>query len=248
METQAPHSYERLTKGGYPMHLLKSILIVIMICLVATIAPAAEKQLTIEWQQAEDDLPDLARWELFMSLDPDLPFDQWALQGPVPYDGNPASWYDATFTITVPDGAETATWFKMTAIDTGGLTSAPSELQEGAPTVIDFKPPAAVVDLAAVYDNQPKTVTLTWSTDPDDTDIATQEVFKATAAGGPYTSIGQGSSPFVYQLQPSDSGKWIYFVVVLTDNDGNFSPNSNEAAVKLSMGIPFGLKVTVLAQ
>ena len=68
-----------------------------------------------------------------MSLDPDLPFDQWALQGDIDYDGNPASWYDATFTISVPDGAETSTWFKMTAIDTEGLSSDPSDYQGGRP-------------------------------------------------------------------------------------------------------------------
>jgi len=230
------------------MQKLKSIFVILLIVLVAGLAFAGDKQLTFEWQQAADDLPDLAKWQLFMSLDPDLPFDQWALQGDIVYTGTPADWYDAPFTITVPDGAETATYFKMTAIDTGGLSSDPSDLQEGAPTIIDFKPPAAVADLAAVFDNQAKTVTLTWSTDPADTDIASQEVFKASAAGGPYASIGQGSSPFVYQLAPSDSGKWIYFVVVLTDNDGNFSSNSNEVAVKLSMGVPFGLRVTVQAQ
>ena len=105
-----------------------------------------------------------------------------------------------------------------------------------------------MADLAGTYDNQAKAVTLTWSTDPADTDIATQKGFKASSAGGPYTEIGAGSSPFVYQLQPADSGKWIYFVVVLTDNDGNFSPNSNEVAIKLAMGVPFGLKVTVISE
>ena len=222
-----------------------------MICAILAypiLAQAGERQLVFEWQQDAGDLPDLARWELFMSLDPDLPFDQWASQGTVDYDGNPASWYNAPFTISFPDGAETSAWFKMTAIDTEGLASGPSDFQEGAPTVIDFKPPAAVADLAAVYDNQAKTVTLTWSTDPADTDIVKQEVFKASAAGGPYASIGTGSSPFVYQLAPADSGKWIYFVVVLTDNDGNFSANSNEVAVKLAMGVPFGLRVTIQAQ
>lgn len=223
-------------------------LIITIFFLAFSMAIAADRQLTFEWQQVSEDLPDLDRWELFMSLDPDLPFDQWALQGPVPYDGNPASWYDANFTITVPDGAETATWFKMTAVGHDGVSSLPSEFQEGAPLVIDFKAPAAVADLAATYDNQAKAVTLTWSTDPADTDIAAQTIYNAAASGGPYAEIGTGSSPFVYQLQPADSGKWIYFVVVLADNDGNFSPNSNEAAVKLAMGVPFGLKVNLTAE
>jgi hypothetical protein len=220
-------------------------LILTILFLSFGMATAGDKLLTFEWQQTAEDLPELDHWELYMALDDALPFDQWAKQGDIPYTGTPADWYDAGFTITVPDGAETATWFKMTAVDKEGLSSDPSEMQEGAPTILDFKPPAAVADLAGVFDNQAKTVTLTWSTDPADTDIAKQEVFSASASGGPYASIGIGASPFVYQLAPSDSGKWIYFVVVLTDNENNFSANSNEAAVKLSMGIPFGLRVTV---
>lgn len=212
------------------------------------VAHAADKAATFEWQQEATDLPDLDHWELYMSLDPNLPFDQWSKQGDIPYAGTPADWYDATFTITLPDGAETPAWFKMIAVDKAGNPSDPSDFQEGAPTVFDFKAPAAVADLAATYDAQSKTVSLTWSTDPADTDIAKQEVFKAQAAGGPYTSIGTGSGSFAYQIQPADSGKWIYFVVVLTDNDGNFSANSNEVAVKLVMGVPFGLRVTVQSQ
>lgn len=92
-------------------------LIISIIFLSFSLAIAGDKQLTFEWQQNEEDLPELAEWELFMSLDATLPFDQWVSQGKITYDGNPASWYDATFTITVPDGAETATYFKMTAID-----------------------------------------------------------------------------------------------------------------------------------
>lgn len=179
--------------------------IIIFLLFGAWVTYAGEKQLTFEWQQLAEDLPDLAKWELFMSLDEALPFDQWASQGEIVYDGNPASWYDATFSITVPDGAETATWFKMTAIDKEGLSSEPSELQEGAPTIIDFKPPAAVADLASSYNAQTKTVSLTWSTDPADTDIAKQEVFKASISGGPYESIGTGSGSFQYQVQDRKS-------------------------------------------
>jgi len=40
----------------------------------------------------------------------------------------------------------------------------------------------------------------------------------------------------------------LYFVVVLTDDDGNFSENSNELAIKLSMGVPFNVRVTVSSQ
>ena len=210
-------------------------------------AQAGDRQLTILYEQAEDDLPDLDHWELFKSLDSAQAWP-WEKVGDIPYDGNPNSEYNADFTITVPDGAETSLWFKMTAVDKAGNSSAASEEATPAPIVIDFKPPAAVTDLAGDYDNQPKTVTLTWSTDPADTDIATQTVFYSSTAGGPYTEAGSGTSPYIYQVPQGGSGKWIYFVVVLTDNDGNYSANSNEAAVRLSMGVPFNLKVTVTAQ
>lgn len=205
---------------------------------------AGEKQLTFLWEQAADDLPVLDHWELYQSEDA-LAAWPWTKTGDIPYAGTPGDTYDAIFSITVPDGQETSLYFKMTAVDTAGLTSDPSALGDPAPVVIDFKPPAAVADLVADYNNQSKTVTLTWSTDPADTDIATQTIFKASSPGGPYTEIGQGSSPFAYEVQPSGSGKWMYFVVVLVDNDGNFSANSNEVAVKLSMGVPFNLTVTV---
>lgn len=214
-------------------------------------AEAGEKELKIEWQQDQGDLSLLTGWELFSSQDPDLPFDQWFKQGDIPYDGNPASVYDATFTITAPDGAETPFWFKMTAVDTEGKATGPSAVQEEAPFIVDFKPPAAVTDLAGVYDNQAKTITLTWSTDPADTDIVAQKLYKSSTAGGPYTDIAPGmvqQSPYVYPVQPADSGKWLYFVVVLTDNDNNFSANSNEAAVKMAMGVPFGLRVNVTSE
>ena len=115
---------------------------------------AATKQVTFEWQQNAEDLAELDHWELFMSLDPNLPFDQWTKQGDIPYTGTPADWYDATFTITLPDGAETQTWFKMVAVSKAALASDPSEPQENAPTVFDFKAPAASTDLAAAFNSQ----------------------------------------------------------------------------------------------
>jgi hypothetical protein len=210
------------------------------------IALAGEKQLTLEWEQESSDLPenggDLDHWELFSTTNNTLPFDQWKKEGDIPYTGPPP--FDANFNITAPDGQETNFWFKMTAVDAAGNASQPSDVQEGAPTLIDFKPPLTPI-LSADYNSQNKTVTLTWNTDPD---ASRWDIFKSSTAGGPYTKIGSGTSPFAYQVKPSDSGKWLYFVVVAFDNSGNFSPNSNEVAVKLSMGVPFNLRVTVQAQ
>ena len=208
---------------------------------------AADKELTIAWEQQEEDLPDVDHWKLWSSMDGELPFDQWKDEGNIPYTGEGMP-LTADIVIAAPDGQETPFWFKMTAVDNEGLSSDPSEVQENAPTIIDFKAPVPAV-LSSSYDSKTKTVTLTWTTDAADTDIVSQKLYKSSTPGGPYTEIvGASQSPYDYAVQPSDSGKWLYFVVVLTDDDGNFSANSNEEAVKLSMGVPFNLKVTVTSK
>jgi len=219
------------------------ILLTVFFC--ATVALAADKNLFIAWEQDEVDLPSVDYWKLFSSTDELLPFDQWKDEGNIPYVvGMPLI---SPIVINAPDGQETNFWFKMTVVDKDGLSSDPSVMQENAPTLIDFKPPVPAV-LAGNYDNKTKTVTLTWPINPSDTDINSQKVYKATCSGCPYTEIGEAASPYSYIVQPSDSGKWLYFVVVLIDDDGNFSQNSNEVAVKLSMGVPFNVRVTVSAQ
>lgn len=225
--------------------------LILLFTLFTSVSFGAEKVLTFEWEQEASDLPenggDLDHWELFSTADSALPFDQWTKEGDVPYAGQTGLPYNADFTITAPDGQVTNFWFKMTAVDAAGNSSEPSDFQEGAPTPIDFKPPPAPV-LSADYNNQTKTVTLTWTQDDPDGDVASWKVYKSSTAGGPYAEVGDGTSPYSYVVQPSDSGKWLYFVVVAFDNEGNFSPNSNEVAVKLAMGVPFNLRVTVQAQ
>ena len=209
---------------------------------------AGDKQMTIAWEQEEADLPSVDYWKLFSSTDGSLAFDQWKDEGNIPY--VPDMPLTAPIIITAPDGQETSFWFKMTAVSSDGMSSSPSEVQENAPTVIDFKAPMPAV-LSASYNNQTKTVTLTWMISPDDTDVAIQKLYRSSTAGGPYVVIGTDAemqSPYDYVVQPSDSGKWLYFVVVLTDSNGNFSDNSNEVAVKLSMGVPFNIRVTVSSQ
>jgi len=226
-------------------------LIVLLFAFFTTVSFGADQSMTFEWEQAADDLPenggDLDHWELFSTTDNALPFDQWRKEGDVPYAGQAELPYNADFTIIAPDGQETNFWFKMTAVDTAGNSSDPSDYQEGHPTLVDFKPPPAPV-ASGDYNNQTKTVTLTWTQADPDGDVASWKVYKSSVAGGPYTEIGDGTSPYSYVVQPSDSGKWLYFTVVAFDNNGNFSPNSNEVAVKLAMGVPFNLKVTVSSQ
>jgi len=218
----------------------------ICMAFVLTSSYAADKNLTILWEQDEADIATIDHWQLFSSQDSDLPFAQWKDEGSIPYTG-PGMPLTAPIVISAPDGEESIFWFKMTAVDADGLSSDPSEVQENAPTLIDFKAPVPAV-LVGDYDNKTKTVTLTWTTDVVDTDIVNQKIYKSSVAGGPYTEIASAASPYAYVVQPSDSGKWLYFVVVLTDDDGNFSANSNELAVKLSMGVPFNVRVTVSTQ
>jgi len=211
-------------------------------------AYGGDKQLTVFWEQAEDDLPDIDHWQLYSSTDSELEFAFWKDEGSIAYTG-PGMPLTTSIVITAPDGQETSLWFRMQAVDKNENRSLPSEVQENAPTVIDFKPPVPAV-LTGSYDNKTKIVTLSWATDPADTDIVNQKLYKSNVPDGPYTVVDAESmqSPYDYVVQPSDSGKWIYFVIVLTDDDGNFSANSNEVAVKLSMGVPFNVRVTVSTQ
>lgn len=227
------------------------VLLLLSIVLCFSIAYGAEKEMTVAWEQEASDLPenggDLAKWNLYRSEDPALVWGSWILIGEILYNGGELT---HTFTVTVPDGEETSLWFKMTAVDSAGNESAPSDVQEGAPTVIDFKPPVPAV-LSASYESSTKMVTLTWTTDPGDTDIQYQKIYKSSTPGGPYTDISPGvtlTSPHAYQVQPSDSGKYLYFVAILVDYSGNTSQNSNEVAVKLAMGVPFNIRVTVNSQ
>jgi hypothetical protein len=213
---------------------------------MSTPANAGNKQLTFAWEQTADDLAVLDHWTLYKSED-EAAIWPWIKVGDVPYTGTPEDEYTAPFTITVPDNAETSLFFKMIAVDTEGLESDPSEAAIPAPIVIDFLPPKAPQALAS-YSSQTKTVTITWTQDVADSDVIAHRVHKSDVSGGPWEDLGNQTTPFAYQVQPSDSGKWMYFVVVAHDDDGNFSPSSNELAVKLVMGVPFNLKVTVSSE
>jgi hypothetical protein len=233
---------------------MKKIFLALLLSFVLCFSvQAADKTLTFEWEQLAEDLPEnggsLTHWILYSSPDGNLPLDQWNAEGQVDYTSQSAT-YTGDFTITVPDGVETEMWFRMKAYGTtteGAVESDFSEPAIPAPITIDFKPPAAPVATAA-YNNQTKIVTLSWTQDPADTDVTVHRVYKSATAGGPYEDLGNQTSPFAYTVAPADSGKWLYFVVVAHDDDGNFSPNSNEVAVKLVMGVPFNLRVNVSAQ
>jgi hypothetical protein len=229
----------------------KSLIATAILLMLSTVpfginAEAADKQLTFAWEQTADDLAVLDHWTLYKSEDGAAAWP-WVKVGDVPYTGTPEDEYTAPFTITVPNNAETSLFFKMIAVDTEGLESDPSEAAIPAPIVIDFLAPKAPVALAS-YSSQTKTVTITWTQDAGDTDVVAHRVHKSAASGGPWEDLGNQTTPFAYQVQPSDSGKWMYFVVVAHDDDGNFSPSSNELAVKLVMGVPFNLKVTVSSE
>jgi len=233
----------------------KIILALFLTFLLAFGIQAAEKQLTLEWDQAEDDLPsnggNLDHWTLYSTNDQSLPFADWKKEGDVQYteEGTPGAGiqtFQGDFNITAPDNAETSFWFKMTASDANQNESAPSEFQASAPTVIDFKAPAAPV-AAGNYSSQTKTVTITWTSDSADTDITAYRVYKSLTSGGTYEDLGEQTSPFEYVVSSSDSGKWLYFVVAAYDDDDNRSADSAEVAIKLTMGVPFNLKVTVTA-
>ena len=213
---------------------------------------AAEKNVEFEWEQASEDLPEnggtLTGWELFSSTDPALPLDQWKSEGTIDYTSEETT-YTGAFDITVPDGVETNMWFRMKALGSDGKHSDLSDPAVPAPLLIDFKPPAAPVATVA-FDRATSSVTITWTQDAADTDLAAHRVFKAEASGGPYADLGVQTSPYVYDAS-GDVGKSLFFVVVAYDDDNNFSPNSNEVAVQvLPQGLftPMNLKVKIVTQ
>ena len=219
---------------------LAIIIITVLFC--ATFVFAGEKQLTFEWTQEATNLPTLDHWTLYKSTDLNAAWP-WEEVGQVPYDGTPGSVYTAPFTITVPDGEETNLFFKMTATDNLGQPSGPSEMQEGAPTLIDFLPPDATV-LEGAYDSANLAVSLSWSASAD---AAKWEVYKKEASN-PFIRVAEVTEPSYIYDASADVGKTLTFAVVTFDAAGNYSPNSNTVAFPILPVVPsspFGLKVTI---
>jgi hypothetical protein len=238
-----------MTKIKKSLVLDSSVIILALLLVFAGTAWGATKSLTFKWEQTAEDLPenggDLDHWELYSSADETLPFDQWNKEGDIAYSGPPAADYQAEFTVEVPDNSETNLYFKMVAVDSAGNVSAPSENAIPAPLLIDFKAPEAPV-VAGTYDNKTKIVSLTWTQDAGDTDIAKYIVYVADTSGGTFVNAGESTTlNFDYQVPSGYSGKWTYFQVEAVDNAGNVSPKSMELAVKLAMGVPFNLEVQI---
>lgn len=229
---------------------MKNFLIALLVVLLSFgVAIAGEKTLTFEWEQAPENLPTLQGWKLFQSEDLNAAWP-WSQVGDlIPYDGNPGSVYTSPFIITVPDGEETSLYFKMIAIDNQGQESIPSEMQSGAPTVIDFKPPTAPV-LAMTYTAESLSANLTWTQAAADTDVVKWEIYKKEG-DNPFVKIADVEEPAYVYDGSGDLGKTLIFAVVAFDDADNYSTNSNEVSVTI-MPVPpfapFGLKVTVSTQ
>ena len=222
----------------------KPLMIILILLFGVCLAFAGEKQLLIEWQQDSANLPTLKGWYLYKSEDLNAAWPWEQVGELIPYDGNPGSVYTAPFTITIPDGEETALFFKMVAEDTSGQRSGPSEMQAGAPTIIDFKPPDAPV-LEASLNNY--IISLTWSTADD---VSRWEVYKKEGTG-PFVKIADADEPAYTYDASADVGKVLTFAVVAFDQAENYSPNSNEESFDIlptPPASPFGLRVTVVEE
>jgi hypothetical protein len=230
---------------------LSFILFVVFVFSAASFA--GSKVLTFQWEMAPEDLPtlqDFRLWSTQSEVNPVWPND-YTMVTTVTYDPDATQPYQSDVTITIPDGQEVDLWFVMEARDVEGVSSGPSiaaipagETEPG-PVRIDFKPPAIVTNVSGDYNNQTKIITLSW-TAPADTDLAQYRVYKASQAGGPYTEVGVASTAtYDYTVPSAERGQFVYFVVKAEDTEENLSENSEEVAVKASMGVPFSLTVTV---
>lgn len=88
---------------------------------------ATDKQVSISWDAGPE--PDIQYYQLYVSSTGD-DAEYGPAGDPIPFNPNepdaPAT-LSTSYTFVAPAGAETTRWFKVTAIDTSGNESAPSE-------------------------------------------------------------------------------------------------------------------------
>ncbi len=120
----------------------------------------------------------------------------------------------------------TTYYYVVTAIDTSAQESASSNEASATPT--DLTPPAAPLGLTATAgDSQ---VTLDWA-DNAEFDLAGYEVYRSTAAGGPYTSIDSTNAlTSMYVDLGVANGVTYYYVVTAFDLNANESAYSDEVS------------------
>jgi fibronectin type 3 domain-containing protein len=125
---------------------MKKLSMILMVCLILLFAgnlnaqSVTDKQVSLSWDAGTE--PDIQYYQLYVSTSGDD-----AEYGPVgdpisfnPNDPTAPATLSASYTFQAPAGAVTTRWFKVTAIDTSGNESAPSE---AVLVSVDNEPPSA---------------------------------------------------------------------------------------------------------
>ena len=138
----------------------------------------------------------------------------------------------STYTDTAVTN-DTTYFYVVSAVDTSANESANSTEASATPT--DLTPPAAPASLVATTgDGQ---VTLDWA-DNSEGDLASYNVKRATATGGPYTTIATGVGVSAHTDTGVTNGTTYHYVVSAVDDSGNESANSTEVSATPTDSVP----------
>ena len=132
-------------------------------------------------------------------------------------------------TVTDPLTNGTKYFFAVSSVDTEGNESALSDEKSATPTeTADVTAPLPPTNVSAVAgDNK---VTLHW-TGGEESDLASYQVLRAAATGGPYTPLGAGTVPSTttsFVDATALNGSRYYYVLTARDFAGNTSGESAE--------------------
>lgn len=118
--------------------LLSVLIVVLCFGSVVTAQTATDKQVAISWDAGTE--PDIQSYQLYVSSTGD-DADYGPAGDPIMYNPNEPdapTTLSTNYTFVAPAGEVTTRWFKVTAIDTSGNESAPSE---AVSVTVDNQPP-----------------------------------------------------------------------------------------------------------
>src|SRR5262249_54869214 len=126
---------------------------------------------------------------------------------------------------TVPDGAHA---LSTAAYDAAGNVTVSADVNVTVQNA-DSIPPTAPANLVATPAK--RKVMLTWTASTDNVAVTGYQVWRATAAGGPFALIATVTSTS-YTNTGLTSGTTYYYEIVATDAAGNASASSNVASAR----------------
>lgn len=111
-----------------------------------TVVRAEESKIQLTWEQEQDDR--ITGWNVYHSMDLDVPHNEWELFTNIEYSGNTSDTYQAEETLPVTKGEKETHYFYMTSHDAEGNESEPSNV---ASITIDLTPLPAPGDVSVEH-------------------------------------------------------------------------------------------------